>query len=74
MIPQPDGTYLAKTEILPLVLIGANKAPSPRSGEPGGGLVYISGCAGPRHPLDHEVSRGIEVVVPGSARAPSSGA
>lgn len=46
MIPQPDGTYLAKSEILPLVLIGGAKAQNPRSGEPGGGLVYFSGCAG----------------------------
>ncbi len=45
MRPQPDGSYLAQTEILPLVLIAPSKR-NPRSGEPNGGIVYISGCAG----------------------------
>jgi hypothetical protein len=47
MQPQPDGAYLAKTEILPLLLIGPETA-KPQPGEPDWGLcrVYISGCAG----------------------------
>ncbi len=44
MLPQQDGSYLAKTEILPLLLIAATR--NPRSDDPGGGLVYIDGCAG----------------------------
>lgn len=46
MKPQLDGTYLAKTEILPLVIIGPEKTTKPRAGEPARGNVYISGCAG----------------------------
>lgn len=42
MIPQTDGTYLAKTEILPLVLIGP-RSRNPRSGDPGEGFVYFDG-------------------------------
>jgi hypothetical protein len=44
--PQADGTYLAKTEILPLVFVGTSQARNPRSGEPGEGFVYFDGCAG----------------------------
>jgi site-specific DNA recombinase len=47
MHPQADGPYLAKTEILPLVLIGPETA-KPQPGEPDWGFyrVYIDGCAG----------------------------
>lgn len=45
MKPQPDGTYLARTEILPLVLIGPETT-KPHPGEPDWGFVYFRGCAG----------------------------
>ncbi len=45
MQPQTDGTYLAKTEILPLLLIGPKMA-KPQSGEPDWGIVYFDCCAG----------------------------
>lgn len=44
MQPQPDRTYVAKTEILPLVLVGP-ETPKPQT-EPDWGFVYFSGCAG----------------------------
>ncbi len=52
MKPQPDGTYLAKTEILPLVLIGPETT-KPQPGEPDWGFVYFRGCAGASRPLGH---------------------
>lgn len=42
--PQEDNTYLAKGELLPLMVIPARKA-KPRS-SPTGAAVYIDGCAG----------------------------
>jgi hypothetical protein len=63
MSPQPDGTYLAKTEILPLVLIAPN-ARNPRSGVPGEGIVYISGCAGANSKLYTGKRPGVALVIP----------
>jgi hypothetical protein len=60
MIPQADRSYLAKTEILPLVLI-APSTRNPRSGEPGGGLVYSTCCAGAIHSIYTAVRIPVEV-------------
>lgn len=45
MHPQADGTYTARSEILPLLIVGP-KTTKPQSGEPDWGIVYIGGCAG----------------------------
>lgn len=66
MKPQPDESYLAKTEILPLVLIGPETA-KPQTGEPDWGFyrVYIAGCAGAQLDFPAQQIQGVaEVWVP----------
>jgi len=57
--PQEDSTYVAKGELLPLMVIPAQKA-KPRSSSTGA-AVYIDGCAGAIRPMYRELSSPLRV-------------
>ena len=61
LIPQPGGFYVARSEILPLVLLTQT---SPRE-NPGFVRYTASSCAGAIHPLDHAFLQDFRLVMAG---------